>query len=172
MKKEIQYRYSNESFFDDDTDILITEPINAGEYELKLYLRALGIFVEDVSNNKDYWKKDIDLLIHNDDESVVSIEVKWDSRIADTGNLFIETITNEDTWQEGWFAYCKADFLFYGDSENKVFYVISLDDLRAVVNAKNYKTGRAKDWNGKPSIGLLVPLTDIKDVSFMFKLKE
>ena len=47
---------------------------HAGEFELKKLFRKLGYKVTDVSNNPNYWKKDIDLII----EDKLGVEVKWD----------------------------------------------------------------------------------------------
>jgi hypothetical protein len=36
----------------------------------------------------------------------LTVEVKWDNRIASTGNMFIETITDLDKSKAGWFMFC------------------------------------------------------------------
>lgn len=62
---------------DEDLAILIeyaTTPRKAGEYELKKYLRANGKKVVDVSEEPEYWEKDIDLIVNGE----TTIEVKWD----------------------------------------------------------------------------------------------
>jgi hypothetical protein len=49
--------------------------------------------VEDVSSNPDYWGKDIDFLITSPTSGLTkSFEVKYDTRINRTGNLYLEFV--------------------------------------------------------------------------------
>jgi hypothetical protein len=51
-----------------------------------------GYTVEDVSGNSEYWDKDIDFIITSPYTGAIkTFEVKFDSRINKTGNLFLET---------------------------------------------------------------------------------
>lgn len=66
-----------------------------GEKELIWKLREYGYFIDDVSGDPAYWTRDIDLLVTPiipkiGEDRTHSIEIKWDRRLADTGNLFIE----------------------------------------------------------------------------------
>ena len=55
-----------------------------------------GYDVEDVHNDKDYFHKDIDLLIKKGDE-IKSIEIKFDDYLDNTtNNFFFEIISNEE----------------------------------------------------------------------------
>jgi len=134
----------------------IYEPHNPGEWELKFTLRNHGYSVEDVSDNPNYWYKDIDLIVTNTKTCNVSkIEVKWDSRIAATGNLYIEFANPRSKGGKGWFEFCEADLLAYGDSRNKVFYMIRIPALKEFI-ARNKNVLRiAKTPDG--SQGYLVP---------------
>jgi hypothetical protein len=50
-----------------------------------------GYTVEDVSSNSLYWEKDIDFLITSSTSGLTkSFEIKWDSRINKTKNLYLE----------------------------------------------------------------------------------
>lgn len=60
-----------------------------GEAAASSFLSAMGYSVEDVSDNPDYFKSDIDLIATKGDE-VMTIEVKSDYRISQTGNLCVE----------------------------------------------------------------------------------
>ena len=73
--------------------------------------------------------------------------MKWDSRIAETGNMFIETITDIDKNKDGWFNFCCADFIFYGDSCNELFYVFSFTDLQDYVKHHSMEQRKAPDIN-------------------------
>ena len=88
-----------------------------------------GYTVEDVTQNPAYYRLDIDLIATRDGEQH-TIEVKWDRRMSQTGNMFIETTSSIEEGKEGWFMFCKADLLYYGDSVNRIFYIIRMDDLR------------------------------------------
>jgi hypothetical protein len=50
--------------------------------------------VEDVSGNPEYWDKDIDFIITSSATGLTkTFEVKWDTRINRTNNLYLE-LTN------------------------------------------------------------------------------
>lgn len=144
----------------------LLEPIHAGEQELKDYLRANDLKVIDVSDNPQYFKKDIDLFVEQDGRKI-GLEVKWDKCISYTGNMYIETLSDIEKRKDGWFNFCVADFLCYGDSVNQLYYIIALDDLHAYIDEhkEELKKRTAKDYgkNGevtKLSLGYLVPIAD------------
>ena len=140
---------------------ILIEPVNAGEYELKEYLRARDYKVIDVSNNPHYWKKDIDLFAMNPEGIITSIEVKWDSVINKTGNIFIELQTDLNNQKKGWYQICEAEYLYYGDSVNKQFYKIEMAQLRAYINENkdSLEVRRAVERNGsKISEGYIIPI--------------
>lgn len=60
--------------------------------------------VVDVSDNPDYWYKDIDFIITSPTSGdTKTFEVKWDSRINRTGNLYIELSNIHSKEGKGWF---------------------------------------------------------------------
>lgn len=60
--------------------------------------------VVDVSDNPDYWYKDIDFIITSPTSGETkTFEVKWDSRINRTGNLYIELTNIHSKGGKGWF---------------------------------------------------------------------
>lgn len=137
---------------------------NIGEQYAFNYLVENGYSVQDVTNNPEYFYQDIDL-IATDESGTHSIEVKWDKRISQTGNMFIETSSNVEEQQDGWFKFCKADLIFYGDSKNMIFYVFSLNDLKEYIDTYKTEQRSATDYrsNGsirKLSLGEIVPIKD------------
>lgn len=135
-------------------------------------LEANNIKVTDVSDNSIYWPQDIDLLCSTDKGISYSVEVKWDSRIQKTGNMFIEILNTNSKGGKGWFNFTKADFLFYGDEGNNLFYVIPLEELRKWLAAHKgyYRIAEAFDYNRDGSIrglskGLLVPIEDVTSIT-------
>lgn len=137
-----------------------------GEYLANLYLQSQGYAVEDVSLNRNYWNKDIDLIARKENKEI-KIEVKWDSRIHHTGNMFIETETDVDLNRAGWFKFCEADYIFYGDEKRNLFYIFKNKDLQEFVqkNASHLEKRKAPDYNYKKQIrkisqGFLVPMDE------------
>ena len=138
--------------------------MNIGELRAYNYLQDNGWTVQDVTHNENYWNKDIDLIIEKDNR-LFTIEVKWDSRISKTGNMFIETFADLDNCKDGWFNYCKADYIYYGDSINQLFYVFKTQDLRSFVSNHLMEERKAADYNSrgmlkKVSQGMLVPIKE------------
>ena len=135
----------------------LIEPVNAGEYEVKKFLRGRGIQVEDVSDNPHYWAKDIDLIATNPlTGASAAIEVKLDARINDTGNFFVEFENPRSKNSNGWLHFCEADFLYYIDSNSFLTYIIKIDELRHFIAIHKRELAIKSTFDG--SIGYIVPL--------------
>lgn len=118
--------------------------------------------VEDVSNNPDYWHRDIDFIITSPTTGLTkTFELKWDSRINRTGNLYLELTNIHSKGGKGWYEFCEADYLVYGDATARTFYVIPLLELRERVKKLNCRCANC----GYDSTGLLVSLADIADIT-------
>lgn len=116
-----------------------------------------GYSVEDVSGEPQFWKKDIDFMITSPTTGdTKAFEVKWDSRIGKTGNLFLETYSNGG---KGWFEYCEADYIAYGDARSRRFYILPLLELRELVASKRFELAYTAD-----SCGYLVSLQAVKGI--------
>ena len=78
-----------------------------GEKLFRERMSAQGYTVQDVSNNSNYWEKDIDFLVTSPTSKLTkSIEVKWDSKINTTGNLYLETFSINSKGYKGWYEFC------------------------------------------------------------------
>ena len=110
-----------------------------GELEFKIQAQKQGYTVEYVGDEPEYWDKDIDFILNGK----LAVEVKWDSWINTTGNLFIETVNPRS-----------KGGLAYGDSKNNKFYMIKMQDLRDYIedHEPEYKIC------GDGAEGYLVPL--------------
>lgn len=137
----------------------------AGELEAMEVLGRAGYEVELVSGDCEYWYKDIDIIAQKD-TTVETIEVKWDRRISKTSNLFIEHTSDYEQHKAGWYKFCEADYLLYGDWINGIFYKIPFDEVKRLIAART-KRGIIKEksaieyhLNGKQktSIGYILPL--------------
>ena len=135
----------------------LIEPVNAGEYEVKKFLRGRGIQVEDVSDNPHYWAKDIDLIATNPlTGASAAIEVKLDARINDTGNFFVEFENPRSKNSKGWLHFCEADFLYYIDSHTYITYIIKIDELRHFIAEHKSELAIKSTLDG--SVGFVIPL--------------
>lgn len=133
-----------------------------GENLFKEIMESRGYAVEDVSGNQEYWDKDIDFIITSSTSGLTkTFEVKWDSRINRTGNLYLEIANIHSKGGKGWFEFCEADFLAYGDAANGTFYIIPLLALRERVK----KLQPSQVNCGFDSIGYLVSLKDISGIT-------
>lgn len=133
-----------------------------GEELFKQIMESRGYAVEDVSGNPEYWDKDIDFIITSSTSGLTkTFEVKWDSRINKTGNLYLEIANIHSKGGKGWYEFCEADYLAYGDAANGTFYIIPLLELRERVK----KLPKNQVNCGFDSIGLLVSLKDISGIT-------
>lgn len=133
-----------------------------GEELFAQLMSANGYIVEDVSNNPSYWDKDIDFVITSTfTNTTKTFEVKWDSRIAQTGNLYLEFISKYSRGGYGWYEFCKADYLAYGDANSKQFIIVDMKQLRDRVD----KLPKRIAYCGNDSAGYLVNKSQIADIS-------
>ena len=141
--------------------------MNNGKQGEQLFARimaAKGYSVIDVSNEPLYQIQDIDFIVTSSATGAIkTFEVKWDSCINRTGNLYLElTNINSKQWNgEGWFLHCNADYLAYGDAVSGQFYIIPVNELRIAADKVKYRQGQC----GYESTGQLVSLNDISDIT-------
>ena len=134
----------------------------AGEQLFQQIMQQQGYTVQNVSDNSDYWYRDIDFLVTSPTSGLTkSFEVKWDSKIRTTGNLYLELSNVHSKGGNGWFKFCEADYIAYGDAKQRLFYVIPLSQLRERVAQLPRRIAQC----GADSIGLLVSLKDIEDIA-------
>ena len=133
-----------------------------GEQLFAQIMQQKGYIVEDVSNNPEYWYRDIDFIVTSSTSGETkTFEVKWDSKISNTGNLYLELTSLYSKGGRGWFEFCEADYLAYGDAVTKVFYIIDMAQLRQAANNLPFRSARC----GNDSIGQLVALKDIQEIT-------
>ena len=116
-------------------------------------MSANGYKVQDLSNDPSFWNKDIDFIIESPYTGAVkTFEVKYDSCINRT-NIHSQG-------GKGWYKFCEADVLAYGDARTDIFHMIPVEKLREVTNQCYYPIGSC---DGGESTGLLVPLKDLEE---------
>lgn len=127
-------------------------------------MEARGYDVVDVSANPEYWYKDIDFIITSPTSGETkTFEVKWDSKINTTGNLYLERTSINSKGGKGWFEFCQADYLAYGDAVSGQFYIIPLLELRERADTIPYRHAQC----GYESTGQLVSLKSIEDMIYL-----
>lgn len=132
-----------------------------GELLFQQIMEQKGYKVVDVSGNPQYWDKDIDFIVTSPTSGEVkTFEVKWDYRINKTGNLYLEVANSHSKDAQGWYNFCEADFVAYGDAHSRTFYIFPLLELKEKVNKLHKNYGQC----GKDSIGLLICLKDVEDI--------
>ena len=99
-----------------------------GEALAKQWLEKQGWKCFDISNIETTWKADIDLLAVKEDTARL-IEVKYDNRIFDTGNMYIELITDKHRNRKGWIYTTASNYIMYGDAVRNIFYIMRTTDL-------------------------------------------
>ena len=139
-----------------------------GERLFKEIMESRGYEVQDVSGNPEYWYRDIDFILTSPTSGETkTFEVKWDTKIHTTGNLYLErtsAFTKEPGIKGlGWFEWCEADYLVYGDAISGQFYIIPMEELREAADNLPYRSARC----GNDSTGQLVSLDDIADITFI-----
>lgn len=145
----------------------MNQEYQTGEQLARRCLEANGYTVIDRTASPEYWKKDIDFTVSKSGIEF-NIEVKWDQRINESGAMFLELITDIQDCRKGWANYTEADFIFYGDAQQRVFYIFSVEDMRDYIKThkgeyqmktaddKNSRTGQIR----KQSLGAIVPIDD------------
>lgn len=139
-----------------------------GELLFKEIMESRGYEVKDVSGDSNYWYRDIDFIVKSPiTGQIKTFEVKFDTRLHTTGNLYLErtsTFTKEAGIKGlGWFEWCEADYLAYGDAVSGQFYMIPMAELREAADNLPYREARC----GYDSTGQLVNLKDITDITVL-----
>lgn len=125
---------------------------NKGEMRFKQLLETQNIKYEDVTANPNYFAIDIDFLVGDK-----KIEVKSDSVMWRTGNLFIETATSHsgNHCGNGWIYYTEADEIWYYDERNDIFYVFNPEEMKHIM--LNFAERACQKRDSEWSVGRCVP---------------
>ncbi len=99
----------------------------------------------------------------------VPVEYKAETRVTDTGNYFLETISVDKDNKPGWVEYSEALYIiYYLPLEHKLFFVLLSDIKDNMAKWKELypeKICRNKTYN---SLGIIVPRDKIE----YYKIKE
>ena len=118
----------------------------------------------DVSDDKLYQKQNIDFVVDFINGKQTTVEIKTDT--YKTGNMFFETISNEEYRTKGCLMKTNADFLFYyfSNYQNGVLYIFKMKAFREFVlnNLSHFRERRVTNTT-HTSIGYIVPLSYIEN---------
>lgn len=137
-----------------------------GETAVIKHYQKLGCIIEDTSDNPQYFKDDIDMIINGQ-----TVEVKTDYRMNETGNIALEMVSNYNPayYKDGWFITSKAQiFVFYSPQTNNSYQVFA-DELRKVVfenqNQFKYRNLRVNEFGNvvKETQICLVPIEFVRN---------
>jgi hypothetical protein len=130
------------------------------------FLEQNGYNVVDLQNNKDFYKKDIDLKLTDDDNNEIFVEVKTDF-YKRKQNVCVETISNCTTNKPGWIHYTQADYIMFYLSLFRELYVIKTDELKDLITNNEYPKKYTETTDKNKNITyfgeiVLVPLDDLE----------
>lgn len=126
---------------------------------------AAGNKVEDVSDNIDYRRRDIDFIVSNKSGQKTTIEIKTEEASEYTGNVFIEyyNTNNVKRGLDGWFKYCEAEYIGFVQPHNKRVFIVSLDDLKKNIENNKYRIGSSSN-----AMGYLVPINVLQALNSFY----
>ena len=99
-----------------------------GEVLITKALEDLGHNVKDVTQDSNYWEKDIDLLVDGK-----SLEVKSDWNLGRTNNIVLE-MRKRESGKDGWFRSTAAENLAFVDMRNRICYLAKTTELREYID--------------------------------------
>lgn len=137
-----------------------------GEQEIEAYYKQQGCIVQNMTMDKEYWKKDIDLIINGQ-----MIEIKTDTRIADTQNMCFELVSNdnEEMYKPGWFFTSEADVFIIYSPQTKMSYQILSKEIRQLYEQRKdlfkEKCLTFREYRGldKHSVIAIIPIATVKE---------
>lgn len=139
-----------------------------GEELVAAALAARGHKVDNVSDDWEYRRIDIDLLLTSASGSFTTLEVKTDDASERTGNVFVE-YANQNNYNhnyQGWYCYCQATYIAFVQQNKHKAHIVSRYDLINNINSNNYRT--ASSYN---ACGFLMPITDLVKAPSYFLLE-
>lgn len=99
---------------------------------VKRHLTQRGHKIEDVSEIREYQKKDIDFLVTNGTTNqLITLEIKRDDNLFRTGNFFFEIgFQKEDYYSMGWIDKCQADYICFFDTNKSKGFILNYEETK------------------------------------------
>lgn len=116
--------------------VLKNEEGKQAEQIVKDYLTGRGYTVQDVSEEQDNYQNDVDFIVQKDGRTS-KIEVKLDTRLAETQNIAFEDAfylkdkeTGQTETREGYYHYSQCDFLIFVSPADNCLYMVHFAKLK------------------------------------------
>lgn len=140
-----------------------------GETAVIEHYKNNGCNVIDVSEDKEFQKLDIDLIIDGD-----FVEVKTQKSLAEREKITLEIETEyyNSLIRKGWFYSTEANILIFYDSTNNIAYSVNTEELRDYYSKNKYSDLLEKhsfDEEHKVSQLVFIPLELLKKNLKSFK---
>lgn len=147
-----------------------------GENKVAAHLKSRGHNIKDVTQDREYQKKDIDFLLSNAAGQTCSLEVKYDRNMNKTGNFLFELEKIYDGWESaGWFTYCEADYICFFDAIEEIGYMFDFHKGKELIPKNGeYKIFHDRKENNETEVYLL-PIGTAKRlglITYSFTAKE
>ena len=126
---------------------------------------AAGNKVEDVSDNIDYRRRDIDFIVSNKRGQQTTIEIKTDEASEYTGNVFVEYANNNNKSHDylGWLMYCEAEYIGFVQPHNRRALIVSFAELSTHIKENSYRCASSSN-----ATGFLMPISALETLKSYF----
>ena len=105
------------------------------------------------------------VLVSRQTGMVYTIEYTGDDKAADTGNVFIETVSSDRSGRKGWALTSQAQLIAVYVPRWRRVYVVAAVDLKAAVKGWQARCGLKKaDNDGYATWGVCVPVGEFEKV--------
>mgnify|MGYP001582985356 FL=1 len=130
---------------------------------LDAWLRADGRDVRPATMAEQW--KGIDRVVTDENGEVCGIEYKIDEVARRTGNIFVETVSNDNTGRPGWAYTSTARWIFYFIVPDRVLCLLT-ERLRAALPAwlRRFRLKSADNGDYR-TVGVVVPIVEAEKVA-------
>lgn len=136
-----------------------------GEDIFESFCSGIGIDFVRVTEDPAWQDKDVDFVVFGDDGVEYLYEIKNDTKISRTGNVFYEDVSNVEYGTPGCFKKTEADYIVVCSEPNRTMYFLDARALRGFVERNESAFRRISVVDGSHSSGLLVPLSALRGIS-------
>lgn len=146
-----------------------------GTVEITSFFERMGYTVENVEDDLEYRKKDIDLLVTHPNGTLRTIEIKVDTYYP--RNFYIEVISNLNKMTPGCFMYTESDYIMYYFRNHNQAYMIPTKKFQDWFTPKKDDFIKPKapftpaGSGGYSSEGRLVPVSTMAEALDMKSIK-
>lgn len=135
----------------------------SAEKEVKKHLETRGHIITDVSHDKSYQSVDIDFVMRSPQGQTATLEVKHDSKLKKTGNIFIEWAFDRKTGlYKGWGQKCEADYICFYDADIRTGYIFDWYKLKQYTMQNGKQISWYNSSDNCEGYAYLLPLSEAK----------